>query len=164
MHLKLSLSLCVCVPVCFSKQSLCQVLDASVNMGSRVLETQLEALLFALHQQVYFKCISLLLCMVINWYHWLCSVLMRNKWLEELCLSISVWCENYLWYWKHKSVNEWTGLILANCSPVLLFLVDESNDSNCYWGHTFSHPCDSADTWPDACVLQNFTSTMWVMA
>ncbi|XP_030605842.1 maestro heat-like repeat-containing protein family member 1 isoform X1 [Archocentrus centrarchus] len=33
-------------------KSLCQVLDASVNMGSRVLETQLEALLFALHQQV----------------------------------------------------------------------------------------------------------------
>ncbi|XP_068999386.1 maestro heat-like repeat-containing protein family member 1 isoform X1 [Embiotoca jacksoni] len=33
-------------------KSLCQVLDASVNMGSRVLETQLESLLFALHQQV----------------------------------------------------------------------------------------------------------------
>lgn len=33
-------------------KSLCQVLDASFNMGSRVLETQLEALLFALHQQV----------------------------------------------------------------------------------------------------------------
>ncbi|XP_004568167.3 maestro heat-like repeat-containing protein family member 1 isoform X1 [Maylandia zebra] len=33
-------------------KSLCQVLDASVNMGSRVLEAQLEALLFALHQQV----------------------------------------------------------------------------------------------------------------
>ncbi|KAM9310205.1 maestro heat-like repeat-containing protein family member 1 isoform 2-T2 [Pholidichthys leucotaenia] len=33
-------------------KSLCQVLDASVNMGSRVLETQLEALLIALHQQV----------------------------------------------------------------------------------------------------------------
>uniref|UniRef100_A0A3B5BK37 Maestro heat like repeat family member 1 n=1 Tax=Stegastes partitus TaxID=144197 RepID=A0A3B5BK37_9TELE len=31
---------------------LCQVIDASVNMGSRVLETQLESLLFALHQQV----------------------------------------------------------------------------------------------------------------
>uniref|UniRef100_A0A669F749 Maestro heat-like repeat family member 1 n=1 Tax=Oreochromis niloticus TaxID=8128 RepID=A0A669F749_ORENI len=42
-------------------KSLCQVLDASFNMGSRVLETQLEALLFALHQQVHFKCISLLL-------------------------------------------------------------------------------------------------------
>uniref|UniRef100_A0AAQ6IM96 Maestro heat-like repeat family member 1 n=1 Tax=Anabas testudineus TaxID=64144 RepID=A0AAQ6IM96_ANATE len=33
-------------------KSLCQVLDASVNMGSRVLETQLDSLLFALHQQV----------------------------------------------------------------------------------------------------------------
>ncbi|XP_039868821.1 maestro heat-like repeat-containing protein family member 1 isoform X1 [Simochromis diagramma] len=33
-------------------KSLCQVLDASVNMSSRVLEAQLEALLFALHQQV----------------------------------------------------------------------------------------------------------------
>ncbi|XP_028280602.1 maestro heat-like repeat-containing protein family member 1 isoform X2 [Parambassis ranga] len=33
-------------------KSLCQVLDASVNMGSRVLETQLESLLLALHQQV----------------------------------------------------------------------------------------------------------------
>ncbi|XP_013858806.1 maestro heat-like repeat-containing protein family member 1 isoform X2 [Austrofundulus limnaeus] len=33
-------------------KSLCQVLDASINMGSRVLETQLEGLLFALHQQV----------------------------------------------------------------------------------------------------------------
>ena len=35
-----------------ASQSLCQVLDASVNMGSRVLETQLDSLLFALHQQV----------------------------------------------------------------------------------------------------------------
>ncbi|XP_041843751.1 maestro heat-like repeat-containing protein family member 1 isoform X2 [Melanotaenia boesemani] len=33
-------------------KSLCQVLDASVNMGSRVLETQMEGLLFVLHQQV----------------------------------------------------------------------------------------------------------------
>ncbi|XP_072316120.1 maestro heat-like repeat-containing protein family member 1 isoform X2 [Eucyclogobius newberryi] len=33
-------------------KSLCQVLDASVNMGSRVLETQLDSLLFALHHQV----------------------------------------------------------------------------------------------------------------
>nr|XP_057909847.1 maestro heat-like repeat-containing protein family member 1 isoform X2 [Doryrhamphus excisus] len=33
-------------------KSLCQVIDASVNMGSRVLETQLDSLLFALHQQV----------------------------------------------------------------------------------------------------------------
>uniref|UniRef100_A0AAQ5XCZ0 Maestro heat-like repeat family member 1 n=1 Tax=Amphiprion ocellaris TaxID=80972 RepID=A0AAQ5XCZ0_AMPOC len=33
-------------------KSLCQVIDASVNMGSRVLETQLESLLFALHQQM----------------------------------------------------------------------------------------------------------------
>uniref|UniRef100_A0A671WUQ3 Maestro heat-like repeat family member 1 n=1 Tax=Sparus aurata TaxID=8175 RepID=A0A671WUQ3_SPAAU len=33
-------------------KSLCQVLDASVNMGSRVLETQLDSLLFALHQQI----------------------------------------------------------------------------------------------------------------
>ncbi|XP_053737649.1 maestro heat-like repeat-containing protein family member 1 isoform X2 [Synchiropus splendidus] len=33
-------------------KSLCQVLDASVNMGSRVLETQLDSLLFVLHQQV----------------------------------------------------------------------------------------------------------------
>ncbi|XP_049585249.1 maestro heat-like repeat-containing protein family member 1 isoform X1 [Syngnathus scovelli] len=33
-------------------KSLCHVLDASVNMGSRVLETQLDSLLFALHQQV----------------------------------------------------------------------------------------------------------------
>nr|XP_046255582.1 maestro heat-like repeat-containing protein family member 1 isoform X1 [Scatophagus argus] len=33
-------------------KSLCQVLDASVNMGSRVLETQLDSLLLALHQQV----------------------------------------------------------------------------------------------------------------
>uniref|UniRef100_A0A672GBI7 Maestro heat-like repeat family member 1 n=1 Tax=Salarias fasciatus TaxID=181472 RepID=A0A672GBI7_SALFA len=33
-------------------KSLCQVLEASVNMGSRVLETQLDSLLFALHLQV----------------------------------------------------------------------------------------------------------------
>ncbi|XP_034553780.1 maestro heat-like repeat-containing protein family member 1 isoform X2 [Notolabrus celidotus] len=33
-------------------KSLCQVLDASLNMGSRVLETQMDSLLFALHQQV----------------------------------------------------------------------------------------------------------------
>uniref|UniRef100_A0A8D3C2Y5 Maestro heat-like repeat-containing protein family member 1 n=1 Tax=Scophthalmus maximus TaxID=52904 RepID=A0A8D3C2Y5_SCOMX len=33
-------------------KSLCQVLDASVNMGSRVLETQLDSLFLALHQQV----------------------------------------------------------------------------------------------------------------
>ncbi|XP_028837282.1 maestro heat-like repeat-containing protein family member 1 isoform X2 [Denticeps clupeoides] len=33
-------------------KSLCQVLDASVNMGSRVLETQMDTLLLALHQQV----------------------------------------------------------------------------------------------------------------
>ncbi|KAM9852658.1 maestro heat-like repeat-containing protein family member 1 [Aulostomus maculatus] len=33
-------------------KSLCQVLDASLNMGSRVLETQLDSLLFALHHQV----------------------------------------------------------------------------------------------------------------
>lgn len=33
-------------------QSLCQVLEASVNMGSRVLETQMDGLLLALHQQV----------------------------------------------------------------------------------------------------------------
>ncbi|KAF3840089.1 hypothetical protein F7725_018806 [Dissostichus mawsoni] len=33
-------------------KSLCQVLDASVSMSSRVLETQLDSLLFALHQQV----------------------------------------------------------------------------------------------------------------
>lgn len=33
-------------------KSLCQVLDASVNMGSRVLETQVDSLLFALHLQV----------------------------------------------------------------------------------------------------------------
>ncbi|XP_036439698.1 maestro heat-like repeat-containing protein family member 1 isoform X1 [Colossoma macropomum] len=33
-------------------KSLCQVLDASVNMGSRVLETQMDSLLSALHQQV----------------------------------------------------------------------------------------------------------------
>ncbi|KAG7266643.1 hypothetical protein CRUP_032321 [Coryphaenoides rupestris] len=32
--------------------SVCQVLDASVNMGSRVLETQLDNLLSALHQQL----------------------------------------------------------------------------------------------------------------
>ncbi|XP_008321450.1 maestro heat-like repeat-containing protein family member 1 [Cynoglossus semilaevis] len=32
-------------------KSLCQVLDASVNMGSRILETQLDNLLLALHQQ-----------------------------------------------------------------------------------------------------------------
>uniref|UniRef100_A0A8B9LI79 Maestro heat-like repeat family member 1 n=1 Tax=Astyanax mexicanus TaxID=7994 RepID=A0A8B9LI79_ASTMX len=32
-------------------KSLCQVLDASVNMGSRVLETQMDSLLSALHQQ-----------------------------------------------------------------------------------------------------------------
>lgn len=36
-----------------SFQSLCQVLDASVNMGSRVLETQLDNVLVALHQQVH---------------------------------------------------------------------------------------------------------------
>lgn len=34
-------------------QSLCQVLDASVSMGSRVLETQLDSLLLVLHQQVH---------------------------------------------------------------------------------------------------------------
>ncbi|KAM9723202.1 maestro heat-like repeat-containing protein family member 1 isoform 1-T1 [Menidia menidia] len=33
-------------------KSLCQVLDVAVNMGSRVLETQLDGLLVALHQQV----------------------------------------------------------------------------------------------------------------
>ncbi|XP_061529897.1 maestro heat-like repeat-containing protein family member 1 isoform X2 [Phycodurus eques] len=33
-------------------KSLCHILDASVNMGSRLLETQLDSLLFALHQQV----------------------------------------------------------------------------------------------------------------
>ncbi|XP_054898054.1 maestro heat-like repeat-containing protein family member 1 isoform X1 [Poeciliopsis prolifica] len=33
-------------------KSLCQVLEASVNMGSRVLDTQLDGLLVALHQQV----------------------------------------------------------------------------------------------------------------
>uniref|UniRef100_A0A8C1M357 Maestro heat-like repeat-containing protein family member 1 n=1 Tax=Cyprinus carpio TaxID=7962 RepID=A0A8C1M357_CYPCA len=33
-------------------KSLCQVLEASVNMGSRVLETQIDGLLLALHQQV----------------------------------------------------------------------------------------------------------------
>lgn len=33
-------------------KSLCQVLDASVDMGSRVLETQLDSVLFVLHQQV----------------------------------------------------------------------------------------------------------------
>lgn len=33
-------------------QSLCQVLEASVNMGSRVLETQMDSLLTTLHQQV----------------------------------------------------------------------------------------------------------------
>ncbi|XP_052003052.1 maestro heat-like repeat-containing protein family member 1 [Xyrauchen texanus] len=33
-------------------KSLCQVLEASVNMGSRVLETQIDSLLLALHQQI----------------------------------------------------------------------------------------------------------------
>ncbi|XP_066571905.1 maestro heat-like repeat-containing protein family member 1 isoform X2 [Amia ocellicauda] len=33
-------------------KSLCQILDASVNMGSRVLETQIDSLLVILHQQV----------------------------------------------------------------------------------------------------------------
>ncbi|XP_041962834.1 maestro heat-like repeat-containing protein family member 1 isoform X1 [Alosa sapidissima] len=33
-------------------KSLCQILDASVSMGSRVLETQLDSLLQALHQQI----------------------------------------------------------------------------------------------------------------
>ncbi|CAG12883.1 unnamed protein product, partial [Tetraodon nigroviridis] len=33
-------------------KSLCQVLDASVSMGSRVLETQVDSLLVALHQQI----------------------------------------------------------------------------------------------------------------
>uniref|UniRef100_A0A671LWS5 Maestro heat-like repeat-containing protein family member 1 n=1 Tax=Sinocyclocheilus anshuiensis TaxID=1608454 RepID=A0A671LWS5_9TELE len=33
-------------------KSLCQVLEASVNMGSRVLETQIDGLLLALHQQI----------------------------------------------------------------------------------------------------------------
>ncbi|XP_031432555.1 maestro heat-like repeat-containing protein family member 1 isoform X2 [Clupea harengus] len=33
-------------------KSLCQILDASVSMGSRVLETQLDSLLLALHQQI----------------------------------------------------------------------------------------------------------------
>uniref|UniRef100_A0AAR2IQV4 Maestro heat-like repeat family member 1 n=1 Tax=Pygocentrus nattereri TaxID=42514 RepID=A0AAR2IQV4_PYGNA len=36
-------------------KSLCQVLDASVNMGSRVLETQMDSLLSTLHQQVNIK-------------------------------------------------------------------------------------------------------------
>uniref|UniRef100_A0A4W5N709 Maestro heat-like repeat family member 1 n=1 Tax=Hucho hucho TaxID=62062 RepID=A0A4W5N709_9TELE len=34
-------------------KSLCQVLDASVNMGSRVLETQIDSLLTTLNQQVW---------------------------------------------------------------------------------------------------------------
>ncbi|KAJ8354238.1 hypothetical protein SKAU_G00218050 [Synaphobranchus kaupii] len=33
-------------------KSLCQILDASVNMGSRVLETQIDNMLLGLHQQV----------------------------------------------------------------------------------------------------------------
>ncbi|KAG9345013.1 hypothetical protein JZ751_009553 [Albula glossodonta] len=33
-------------------KSLCQILDAAVSMGSRVLETQIDGLLFALHQQI----------------------------------------------------------------------------------------------------------------
>uniref|UniRef100_A0A672KCE1 Maestro heat-like repeat family member 1 n=1 Tax=Sinocyclocheilus grahami TaxID=75366 RepID=A0A672KCE1_SINGR len=33
-------------------KSLCQILEASVNMGSRVLETQIDGLLVALHQQI----------------------------------------------------------------------------------------------------------------
>uniref|UniRef100_A0A8C5D7Z3 Maestro heat-like repeat family member 1 n=1 Tax=Gouania willdenowi TaxID=441366 RepID=A0A8C5D7Z3_GOUWI len=33
-------------------KSLCQILEASINVGSRVLETQLDTLLLALHQQV----------------------------------------------------------------------------------------------------------------
>ncbi|KAJ8290767.1 hypothetical protein GJAV_G00017250 [Gymnothorax javanicus] len=33
-------------------KSLCQILDASVNMGSRVLETQIDSLLIGLHHQV----------------------------------------------------------------------------------------------------------------
>lgn len=33
-------------------KSLCQILEASVNMGSRVLETQVDGLLLALHQQI----------------------------------------------------------------------------------------------------------------
>ncbi|GAA6103654.1 maestro heat-like repeat-containing protein family member 1 isoform X1 [Tachysurus ichikawai] len=33
-------------------KSLCQILEASVNIGSRVLETQMDSLLVALHQQV----------------------------------------------------------------------------------------------------------------
>ncbi|XP_056618249.1 maestro heat-like repeat-containing protein family member 1 isoform X1 [Triplophysa dalaica] len=33
-------------------KSLCQILEASVNMGSRVLETQIDGLLLALHQQI----------------------------------------------------------------------------------------------------------------
>ncbi|XP_029694251.1 maestro heat-like repeat-containing protein family member 1 isoform X1 [Takifugu rubripes] len=33
-------------------KSLCQVLDASLSMGSRVLETQLDSLVLALHQQI----------------------------------------------------------------------------------------------------------------
>lgn len=43
---------------CVFVQSLCQILEASVNMGSRVLETQIDGLLLALHQQV---CLSLFL-------------------------------------------------------------------------------------------------------
>lgn len=31
------------------------MLDASVNIGSRVLETQLDSLLFALHHQVHMQ-------------------------------------------------------------------------------------------------------------
>uniref|UniRef100_A0A665T6A7 Maestro heat-like repeat family member 1 n=1 Tax=Echeneis naucrates TaxID=173247 RepID=A0A665T6A7_ECHNA len=42
-------------------KSLCQVLDASLSMGSRILETQLDNLLIVLHQQVFYFSSSLLL-------------------------------------------------------------------------------------------------------
>lgn len=48
-------------PLASSLQSLCQVLDASVSMGSRVLETQLDSLLLALHQQVHQRILSVLI-------------------------------------------------------------------------------------------------------
>ncbi|XP_010785898.1 maestro heat-like repeat-containing protein family member 1 [Notothenia coriiceps] len=49
-------------------KSLCQVLDASVSMSSRVLETQLDSLLFALHQQVKKRVVQVISAMAHHGY------------------------------------------------------------------------------------------------
>uniref|UniRef100_A0A8C7X9M0 Maestro heat-like repeat family member 1 n=1 Tax=Oryzias sinensis TaxID=183150 RepID=A0A8C7X9M0_9TELE len=63
-------------------KSLCQVIDASVNMGSRVLETQLDGLLFVLHH----FCLS----------HWTspCAVLSVNSFPDRLVMFVLQKLEN----------------------------------------------------------------------